>query len=868
MPFAPIDLMTKRVEKNRDSDYELFTELLYAGEFIVKTTVAAFVAAIEDDRESHRYRLIHALVRADGIGEWASKLEEALTGPASHHLASVLADDRRVFTERVRKGSWQYEAVNDLHQVLRGVQPSVQPMGERVSLRAWFTMFAELRNKTRGHGAMTSASCARLAPKLENSILLLIAHNPIFQRPWAYLHRNFSGKYKVVEIGGDGSEFAPLKSAAAIDGENYPDGVYMSAGRVRRIELMRSDLDASDFFLPNGAFNGKTYELHSLITDSRLTGDASPYLAMAGDRPASETEGKGDLDIVGKVFANLPAVPAGYVRRPRLEAEVRDVLTNDRHPVVTLVGRGGIGKTSLALAVLHEIANTDRYDVIVWFSARDIDLTMAGPKVVQPKVLAERDIANEYMSLVNPPTVPPTEKVSALSTMAEHMRCSPLGATLFVFDNFETVRSPVDLFQWIDTNIRLPNKAVITSRFREFKADFPIVVSGMEDQEANDLISQTSIALKIQGLIGAKQREQIIEESDGHPYVIKIILGEVANSGTFGKPSNMIVRKDEILDALFDRTYANLSPMADRVFLTLSGWRSLVPQLAVEAVLLWHGSSGGDPEKAIDELVRMSLIERTRAQDGNDFLGVPLTAALFGMKKLEVSPHRELIENDIRLLQDIGPTTMTGLKEGIRPRVVAFFKKSAKRISDGAASFEEMRSVLEFVARSYHPAWLLLANLQREVVGDAGLEKSADYVRRFLEGKPPAEEAHPAWQQLIATYRATKNIIGGCGAFLRAAEINEPPLDQISNMANWLNSEREMIERMDVAERGALFKPLAKLMEMHLRTASATDLSRLAWLHLHAGDGQRARDVAQIGLQRDPDNQHCQRLVEKLVTWC
>jgi hypothetical protein len=479
---------------------------------------------------------------------------------------------------------------------------------------------------------------------------LLIDNNPIFTRPWAYLHRNLSGKYNVVDIGGDQSAFAALKSTAAIDGENYADGVYMSAGRLRRIELIHSDLDASDYFLPNGAFNGKTYELHSLITDSRLSGDASPYLAVAGDRPASETEGKGAFDIVGNVFTNLPAVPGGYVQRPNLEAEVRDILTNDRHPVVTLVGRGGIGKTSLALAVLHEIASGNRYAAIVWFSARDIDLTMAGPKVVQPKVLAERDIAAEYWSLISSPSTEPTKSATALATMTEHMRCSPLGPTLFVFDNFETVRSPVDLFQWIDTNIRLPNKAVITSRFREFKADFPIAVPGMEHQEADNLITQVASVLGIQSLMGFRQREQIIEESDGHPYVIKIILGEVANTGTFGKPSNMIVRKDDILDALFDRTYASLSPMAARVFLTLSGLQSLVPQVAVEAVLLRHGSVGGDPERAIDELVRMSLIERMRAQDGNDFVGVPLTAALFGRKKLEVNPHRELIESDIRFL--------------------------------------------------------------------------------------------------------------------------------------------------------------------------------------------------------------------------
>jgi hypothetical protein len=868
MPFAPIELMTERVRKNGDTDYALFTELLYLGELIVKTTVAAFVGAIDDDREMHRYRLIHALVRADGIGEWASKLEEVLAGPTAQHLASALTDDRRVFTERVGKASWQYETVNHLQQVLGGIHPSAQPMPAKVSLRAWFTTFAELRNKTRGHGAITPAKCAELSPKLRTSIELLIANNPIFARPWAYLHRNLSGRYHVVKIGSDAPDFRKLTTADAENGENYPNGTYMLAGGLRRVELVHTNLNVSDFFLPNGAFNGKTYELHSLITDSRITADATPYLAAAGDRPASETEGKGDLDFVGKVLTNLPAVPKGYVRRTRLEAEIRDVLTNDRHPIVTLVGRGGIGKTSLALAVFHDIACGDRYDVIIWFSARDIDLTIAGPKAVEPKVLAERDITEQYALLIkdwcDPLPAGSREKISTATAMAEHMRCSPLGRTLFVFDNFETVRSPVDLFQWIDTNIRLPNKAAITSRFREFKADFPVPVSGMEHQEAEDLISQTADALKIEHLIGRGQRQQIIEESDAHPYVIKILLGEIANTGTFTKPSNMLVRKEEILDALFDRTYANLSPMAARIFLTLSGWRSLVPQLAVEAVLRWHTPSGGDPGKAVDELIRMSLVERSRAQDSSDFLGVPLTAALFGKKKLEVDPYRDLIEIDIRFLQDIGATTTTGLKEGIHPRIVSFFKKMAKRVSDGAASFEEMKPMLEFVARSYHPAWLLLADLQSEVEDVAALEKSADYVRRFLEEKPSTKEAQPAWQRLIATYQVTKNVIGGCSAFLRAAEITEPALDEISSMANWLNRERDVTEQMDLAQRGALCKPLARLMERHLEAASATDLSRLAWLHLHAGNVQRALDIAELGLQREPENQYCQRLVERI----
>ncbi len=64
----------------------------------------------------------------------------------------------------------------------------------------------------------------------------------------------------------------------------------------------------------------------------------------------------------------------------------------------------------------------------------------------------------------------------------------------------------------------------------------------------------------------------------------------------------------------------------------------------------------------------MSLVEPISASDASDFLEVPLTAARFGKRKLEVSPIRAVIENDIRFLQDIGATAALGLKEGWRHR--------------------------------------------------------------------------------------------------------------------------------------------------------------------------------------------------------
>src|SRR5262249_2289545 len=203
-------------------DTVLFLELLYAGEFIVKMTTAAFVASIEDDREGHRYRLMHALVRADGLGEWARALGEVITGTTSQHIVTGAKQDRRVFTERVGSEAWQHEAVTRIWRVLNGIYQSAQPLGEKIALQSWFSIFTELRNKTRGHGAPTAAACSRLCADLNASIQLICKHNPLFERSYAYLHRSLSGRYMVVPIGGNANIFFPLKTAKAITGEHYP----------------------------------------------------------------------------------------------------------------------------------------------------------------------------------------------------------------------------------------------------------------------------------------------------------------------------------------------------------------------------------------------------------------------------------------------------------------------------------------------------------------------------------------------------------------------------------------------------------------------------------------------------------------------
>ena len=86
--MLPLVRMLERVDRARDdSDTALFYDLLSLGELVVKLATAGMVAAVQEERERHRYRLEYDLVRADGLGDWVEALDDVVTGPASVHLA-------------------------------------------------------------------------------------------------------------------------------------------------------------------------------------------------------------------------------------------------------------------------------------------------------------------------------------------------------------------------------------------------------------------------------------------------------------------------------------------------------------------------------------------------------------------------------------------------------------------------------------------------------------------------------------------------------------------------------------------------------------------------------------------------------------
>jgi hypothetical protein len=864
-----LDEITTRVAQDRgEGDIAYFMVLLFELEYITKLVTAGVVACLAEEPDRHRYSFEHKLVRANSLGDWVDTLNAALTGPASQYFLPAARRITRNLTERVAEPDLRYAAVQRLHEVAQRFELDTH-IGQKAALRQIFELGVAVRNRTRGHGAPTNAECSEVCPLLADAIELAQGQIELFRVPWAYLHRNLSGKYRVCRLLGDCSAFDYLKKTRDVA---LPNGVFLYLDRPIHVPLVFSDPDVRDVFLPNGNFKGQTFEALSYVTDDVKPIEGASWSNPGGRLPPSETEGRTALEPVVNTFANLPPIPIGRIPRHRLEAQVREELQRtDRHPIVTLTGPGGIGKTTVALASITAIANSDRppYDVILWMSARDIDLLESGPKLVNPRVVRKEDIARAAVELLEPPerNQPGFKPEDYFQSI---LASGAAGSTLFVFDNFETLESPADVFKWLDTYIRLPNKILITTRFRDLVGDYPIEVGGMTDEEAIQLIDQEAARLGISDLLTVNYKEELINESEGHPYVIKILLGQVAVERRAVKPERIVASADHLLTALFERTYEALSPAAQRVFLLLCSWRVVVPALAVEAVSLRPGNERFDVAGALDELKRFSLVEEIApSTDSERFVGVPLAAAAYGRRKLEVSPFKVAAEEDRKLLMEFGAGKREDAKHGVLPRIDRLVRNVARRASEDPAALERFLPILEYVASRVPHAYLRLAELVIETQGvQRGADKAKSYLRRFLE-TAQTHEKRQAWLRLAVLCHSTNDAVGEVHALSETALLPTITAAEISSLANQINNRiRDLkgrrIEDAWSPEVRSLIERVAIAMERHIDELSATDCSRLAWLYLNIGREDRAREIARIGLERDPNNKHCSNLIGRL----
>ena len=849
------------------SDAEGFITLMKMGEFFTKITTLSTIAALKETKQRIQYKYLYEIVTADGIGTWAKVIDQILGTAVSINLIREFSEERSELMMNQTENSWGYNVIMDLYKCKETVTQKNTAYNTKPKLKDWFRNFADLRNDY-AHNRVSLSDYKLLIPYLEKSLTTFIENFSLFKKQWLYVYKTNGALIKTIKLN------EPNYNTTFLDKTYVEDGIYLCFENNESIyiNLFSTNLTLNDFFLPNGRFSDKKFELISYLTSDTIEMDSKYFLSPLEELPKSETNGLEKLELINSLFTNIPTITRKYIERNEIEEKLYEALIDSkRWPIVSLRGRGGIGKTSTAIEVLKKITQETRYDAIIWFSSRDIDFNEYGnPINVQQRIFTKDDIADEYLDLIEHPD----RKIKTFQKkdfFTKQLSQNLFGKILFVFDNFETIERPIEIFEWLENYIELPNKILITTRHREFTTDKQIEVDGMKLNEFLQLVTSISLDFKIDNLLDEKTNSQLYKISQGHPYVIKILLGEIANTKSTLNLNRVFENKDQILQALFERTYDKLKPLSQKVFQVLCNWRSVIPEIALEATITCNPLNNDDDmyeydiQEAVDELRVFSFIEILNPKENYKFINVPLAASLFGLSKYKSNPNKAEILFYTKLLQDFGASQVIHINDGLEPRIRYFFTTIRQKIDTEESFRKKYLDIILFISRRFNKAKLLLADLYEEQFKD--LSSAKKYLSEYLREELNDETKEHFWDRLAKFYLSENKIENYYQTLIEKYEYKDCSLLKLCLLARDLSESirNKKFENVRKDIRYEILNRIIKRIESHSTFSKLKPIqyANLAWLYIHIGNSDTAKKLAKKGFSLE-HNRPCQEIINKL----
>ncbi|MGH2936644.1 MAG: NB-ARC domain-containing protein [Solirubrobacterales bacterium] len=553
----------------------------------------------------------------------------------------------------------------------------------------------------------------------------------------------------------------------------------------------------------------------------------------------SETEGTSEFDLDGAVPNNLRPAADSYVRRPGVEAELREILsdTAKRH-LVNMKGIGGIGKTSLIMRMAHELIEDQDcpYEQVVWVSSRDVDLTLKGPKAVRKGQDNVESVWKLYAELW---------ESDDQDSRADFEAAVGAGgtSTLLIMDNFETFSSEEEAYAYLDTVVHPPSKVVITSR-HDFKGDYQVQVRGMERDEAAALIRTTARSAGREGLVDDQVIARIFDRCEGHPYAMKLLAASVESKVGLENVLGKVFRDEGLLEALFRESAAGVGEEAEFVFLLASRFPRGVSELALR-IAAEHEDI--DLKAAISALLKRSLIE---VDPKTGLYSMPAMAREFAARLGTGHIQAFAVEDAERYVK-----SWRGLTEGseLVGRAMELAVAGGETVRSGRRTVGTLSIVAEYNSR----AW---ASVARAIVAEHGDPNAVDDAyKRAVEASPDASHLYFEWSEVV---RDTDHAIQ-----LKVQAVTSDPANFVlaSRVARVLNSlkarDRDQYPKVKWV---SLMEPVARILEANLDRLDAADCSSLAWLYLNLGNPSRAKHVVTRGLTVDDQNPAIQKLAKTL----
>ncbi|UFP96524.1 tetratricopeptide repeat protein [Gloeobacter morelensis] len=326
---------------------------------------------------------------------------------------------------------------------------------------------------------------------------------------------------------------------------------------------------------------------------------------------------------------NLPPGDLFVGREAEMAQCLEGLSPQERGWGVVIDGQGGLGKTSLALAVAHFCRREGCFGAYLWVSAKTTVLT---PRGVQKDTLAPTSLdalLDELGRLLGTEV----HRLSSTAQKRQHLERALQGTrALLVLDNLETL-SAEDRQEVGEFLRRLPRdcKAIVTSRRRSGESAVTVRLDRLPWQTARELfgrLAEGDAAVRaLVDTLGEVGTQKLYEAAGGSPLALRWTVRLITEKDySFARVLDLLgqaAMTSDLHGFVFAEALEQTSPADQRVFAALALFRA---PASLDLLAAASGLDGETVRAACERLVQLSLAESEAEHERFHLL--PLTRAL------------------------------------------------------------------------------------------------------------------------------------------------------------------------------------------------------------------------------------------------
>lgn len=254
-----------------------------------------------------------------------------------------------------------------------------------------------------------------------------------------------------------------------------------------------------------------------------------------------------------KVYHNLPSPEfddTGYIGRKKEIRDLKELLQNNKHQIVSIIGNGGLGKTALTVKVLYELIDDidNEYEAVLWVTLKTRTLSYGEFNYLENTVRDIPDLMNEMEKQM----VFSSDKTSE-ENILEFLDSFK---TLLVLDNLETINSN-EIMGFLK-KVPERSKVLITSRHGLGELEYRYTLEGLSLNDAAAYFRELSkyYGLKLHELEQSKIKEIVVDNLYSNPLSIKWFITSIFKGLDI---NSLLNNKGDLIEFCMSNVYDKLS---------------------------------------------------------------------------------------------------------------------------------------------------------------------------------------------------------------------------------------------------------------------------------------------------------------------